>query len=92
MELLENFIREIAARDLGMPVVKLDPAQPLSESGLDSLMGIELVNRIEEGLGSRFPVEKLVGGPGIQTLARLLAESLPSQTPAAATGAHVRSA
>ena len=40
-------------------------------------MGIELVNRIEEGLALRFPVEKILRGPSILTLAKILAESLP---------------
>ena len=76
-KLLENFIREMAARVLGTSPARLDPARPLTEFGLDSLMGIELVNRIEEGLALRFPVEKILRGPSILTLAKILAESLP---------------
>ena len=76
-QLLEMFIRETAARVLGTSPANLDPARPLNELGLDSLMGIELVNRIEEGLGLPFPTEKIVGGPSIVTLARLLGESIP---------------
>jgi acyl carrier protein len=41
-------------------------------------MAIELVNRLEEGLQIRFPVEKIVGGPSIRKLAKILAESIPS--------------
>jgi len=78
LKLLETFIREMAARVLGMPVSKLDTAQPLTDFGLDSLMSIELVNRLEEGLQFRFPVEKIVGGPSILALAKILAESLPT--------------
>jgi acyl transferase domain-containing protein/acyl carrier protein len=87
LKLLETFIRETAARVLGTSASKLDPARPLSELGLDSLMGIELVNRIEEGLGRPFPTEKLMGGPSIVTLARILGESLP--TPAAGSSEAV---
>ncbi len=79
VELLEQFIRETAARVLGLPVANLDPATPLSDSGLDSLMAIELVNRLEEGLQLRFPVEKIAGGPSISKLAQILAESMPSR-------------
>ncbi len=81
INLLEQFIRETAARVLGLPAANLDPALPLSESGLDSLMAIELVNRLEEGLHLRFPVEKIVGGPSIQKLAKILDDSLPPSPP-----------
>ncbi|MCX6968771.1 MAG: SDR family NAD(P)-dependent oxidoreductase [Verrucomicrobia bacterium] len=82
INLLETFIREVAARVLGMPAAQIDPARPLNEFGLDSLLGIELVNRIEEGLELRFPVEKIMGGPSVQRLAKILAESIPATDPA----------
>jgi NADPH:quinone reductase-like Zn-dependent oxidoreductase/acyl carrier protein len=80
IKLIEEFVRETAARVLGLPTANLDPATPLSQSGLDSLMAIELVNRLEEGLQIRFPVEKIVGGPSIRKLAEILAESMPAQS------------
>lgn len=76
--LLEALIRDMASRVLGMSASKIDPAQPLGEIGLDSLMSIELVNRMEEGLHLRFPVEKMVGAPNITTLAEILADALPA--------------
>ena len=78
LKLLETFIREMAARVLGMPASKIDTTQPLLDFGLDSLMSIELVNRLEDGLQLRFPVEKILGGPSIHNLAEILAESLPA--------------
>ena len=44
-------------------------------------MSIELINRIEEGLAQRFPVEKIRGGPSIAMLAKILAGALPAQRP-----------
>jgi acyl carrier protein len=79
-KLLETFIQETAARVLGISPSKLDPARPLNELGLDSLMGIELVNRLEDGLGLPFPTEKLLGAPSIATLARILNETMPGST------------
>lgn len=76
-KLLENFVQEQAARVLGTSPAKLDPARPLNELGLDSLMGIELMNRIEDGLGLSFPTEKLMGGPSIVLLATILNETMP---------------
>jgi NADPH:quinone reductase-like Zn-dependent oxidoreductase/acyl carrier protein len=84
INLLETFIRDVAARVLGMPASQIDPTRPLNEFGLDSLLGIELVNRIEEGLELRFPVEKIMGGPSVQRLAKILAESIPAAAPAQA--------
>jgi len=86
-KLLETFIREMAARVLGTSAEKLDLSRPLNELGLDSLMGIELVNRIEEGLGRPFPTEKLMGGPSITKLAEILGESIPDAAGGASTGA-----
>jgi KDO2-lipid IV(A) lauroyltransferase len=77
-ELLEAFVRETAARVLGMPAAGIDPERPLNECGLDSLMAIELVNRIETGLGLPFPTEKIVGGPSVRTLAQILEQTLPA--------------
>jgi NADPH:quinone reductase-like Zn-dependent oxidoreductase/acyl carrier protein len=76
LALLETFIRGVGARVLGASPSGLDPARPLNELGLDSLMGIELVNRIEAELGVPFPTEKIVGGPSIRMLAAILDESL----------------
>ena len=75
-------MRDVGARVLGTSPSTLDPERPLNELGLDSLMGIELVNRIEAELGVPFPTEKIVGGPSIRMLARILAESLEDSTPA----------
>jgi acyl carrier protein len=76
---VEDFVRETASRVLGIPTSQLEPTRALSEFGLDSLMGIELVNRLEEGLKSKLPVEKIGKNPTIQTISALLAESLPER-------------
>ncbi|MFZ4682882.1 MAG: SDR family NAD(P)-dependent oxidoreductase, partial [Terrimicrobiaceae bacterium] len=81
-KLLETYIQETAARVLRLPASTLSVTQPLSDFGLDSLMSIELINRIEEGLAVRFPVERIRGGPSIVMLAKILAGALPAQRPA----------
>jgi len=80
-KLLETYIQETAARVLRLPASTLSLTRPLSDFGLDSLMSIELINRIEEGLALRFPVEKIRGGPSIATLSKILAGALPAQRP-----------
>lgn len=78
---LEAFVRETAARVLGLAPGSLDATRPLNEFGLDSLMGIELVNRLEDGFGQAFPTQKIVGGPSISLLTTLLEETLPAPQP-----------
>ena len=66
-ELLTAFVGRQAAKTLGMS----DPipvARPLRELGLDSLMSVTLVNRIEAALGIRISAAKMIRGPSIQEL------------------------
>ena len=51
------------AQVLRTPVHTLDPDQPLSELGIDSLMTVELVNRIETELGVTIPVSSVLQRP-----------------------------
>jgi len=65
--LLIAFVGQQAAKTLGMS----DPisiAQPLRELGLDSLMSVTLVNRMEAALGIRISAAKLIRGPSVEQL------------------------
>ena len=44
--LLRSYLSEQVARVLGLSASRLDVEQPLSNLGLDSLMAVELKNRI----------------------------------------------
>jgi acyl transferase domain-containing protein/acyl carrier protein len=73
---LESFLTEQIAR-----VFRFDPSQlPLDVSlnslGLDSLMGIEIKNRIEGQLGITLPMVALLQGPTIAELATRVLEQL----------------
>src|SRR5262249_43267373 len=66
-ELLIAFVGQQAAKTLGVS----DPipvSRPLRELGLDSLMSVTLVNRMEAALGIRISAAKLIRGPSIQEL------------------------
>jgi NAD(P)-dependent dehydrogenase (short-subunit alcohol dehydrogenase family)/acyl carrier protein len=71
--LLEAMIREQVARVLRIPPGKLDVDRRLDRMGIDSLMAVELKNRIEERCRVTLPLLQLVQGPTVANLtARLL--------------------
>jgi acyl carrier protein len=81
---LEGQLREQAARVLRLPAAGLDTELPLNNLGIDSLMAIELKNRIEADLGVTVPMVKFLEGPSVRDLAGFLAEKLePAVTVAA---------
>jgi acyl carrier protein len=76
------------ARVLGLAASKLDPQQPLSNLGLDSLMAVELKNRIAVDLGVKVPVVKFLQGFSVaeavtQVLDQLTAEGSSPSAPLA---------
>jgi myxalamid-type polyketide synthase MxaE and MxaD len=81
-------------------VMQLDPAQlasatPLGSLGLDSLMGLEIRNRLEASLGLTIPATLIWTYPTIAALTAHLALTLdlpPDEPPASASGASSVSA
>jgi acyl transferase domain-containing protein/surfactin synthase thioesterase subunit/acyl carrier protein len=61
------FVRQQAMNTLGL-TEPIDVTRPLSQLGLDSLMSITLVNRLETSLGVRVSTAKLIQGPSIEAL------------------------
>jgi acyl carrier protein len=69
---------------LRLPAANLDPEVPLNNLGIDSLMAIELKNRIEVDLGVTVPMVKFLEGPSVRDLAGFLADKLaPAEVMAA---------
>ena len=66
-QLLVEFVRLEAMRVLGITET-IDAARPLRELGLDSLMSVTLVNRLEAALGIKVLIVKLIQGPSIEQL------------------------
>jgi acyl carrier protein len=86
--LLQSYLSEQVARVLGLSPSKLDVQQPLSHLGLDSLMAVELKNRIAVDLKVNVPVVKFLQGFSIeqavtQVLDQLAAEAANPTTPLA---------
>ena len=63
-ELLIDFVRQEAMTTLGITET-IDAARPLGELGLDSLMSVTLVNRLETVLGIKVSTVILIQGPSI---------------------------
>jgi len=76
VEIIQTYIREQVARVLGTSAAKLDADRPLNELGLDSLMGIELKNRIEGDLALSLPTRELMDAPSINKLAKVALDLL----------------
>ena len=85
--LLIEFLRGEAARVLRIAVDRLDADAPLTGLGMDSLMGLELRNRIEAALGVTAPATLLWTYPTLAALAGHLAglfapaEAAPTSAP-----------
>jgi NADPH:quinone reductase-like Zn-dependent oxidoreductase/thioesterase domain-containing protein/SAM-dependent methyltransferase/acyl carrier protein len=80
--LVEQFIASQVAAVFGTAEERIDRSAPLTALGLDSLMVLELTNRVEREAGVRLPMASLLVGPTIAelgaTLVRLLAPTLPA--------------
>ena len=82
-QLLESFIRAELARVLGLAPAQLSLSQPLNTLGLDSIMAIEMKNRIESQTGLHLPVAALLQGPTVTELTSLIAAQLQTADSAA---------
>ena len=76
-ELVRAFLTEQVARVVGMSPSKMDPERPINEMGLDSLMMMELKNRIEKDTGASLPTVELMRGPNIIRLTQILLAQTP---------------
>ncbi len=83
-QILEEYLRKEVARVLKIAEARLDPQALLTRLGLDSLMAVELANRVEIGLGRPVPVVKLLVGASITQLAAYLQSEMAAATPAPA--------
>lgn len=76
-QLLETHIREQAVKVLGLsPSFKLDPKQGLATFGMDSLMTIELKNRLQVALGKTLSSTIVFDHPTVAALAEYLEHSV----------------
>jgi NAD(P)-dependent dehydrogenase (short-subunit alcohol dehydrogenase family)/acyl carrier protein len=69
LALLERFVQNELAKVLELEPDDLPLDQPLNTVGLDSLMALELKNRVEVALSITLPIVSLIQGPTISQLA-----------------------
>ena len=75
--LLEAYIRDLLARAMGTSPARIDSQQSLRNLGLDSLIAVEVRNRINAELGMNVPLAKFMqGDSSINALAVYAAERL----------------
>lgn len=72
LDLLNEYLRGDVAKILRIAEERLNPKVSLIRLGLDSLMAVELKNRIESEFGVRLPTAKLLQGPSMMELAEWL--------------------
>jgi aryl carrier-like protein len=80
-ELLRTYLIQQAAQVLRTAPAELDAGEALTYLGLDSLMALELRNRIDSGLQLSVPVPQLLQGASISDLQQLLLEKLKESNP-----------
>jgi acyl carrier protein len=74
--LLETHLIQEIAQVLRLPLDQIDAKTPLPTLGLDSLMALELRNRLELSLGVTLSATLIWGYPTVAALAPFLAEKL----------------
>jgi amino acid adenylation domain-containing protein len=73
---LESYLRAGLAHVLGLDAARIDLERPINFFGLDSIMAIELKNRVEKELNVNLPVAILLQGPTLTQLTAELASQL----------------
>lgn len=74
--LMMSHLQDIAARVLSLSRSKLSPEQSLSNFGLDSMMAIELKNRIDDHFRINIAIVDLLKGPSIVQLSKQISAQI----------------
>jgi acyl transferase domain-containing protein/acyl carrier protein len=75
-DLLESFLAQQVSHVLGFGNRALDTDESLFDLGIDSLMAVELKNRIEAHLSMAIPMMQLLQGPSVIDLTEIILDQL----------------
>jgi epothilone polyketide synthase D len=89
-KLIEQFLRGQIGHVLRTDPAEIDRQRPLTSLGMDSLMGLELRNRLQRALGIAFPATLLWTYPHLAALSVHLAEKLAPAADATVSAPTVR--
>jgi NAD(P)-dependent dehydrogenase (short-subunit alcohol dehydrogenase family) len=85
--IIAQAVREVVGSVLRVKPDRLRDDQPLTDLGLDSLMGVEIENSLEAAIGVALPPTSLMRARTIGQIAALLATHMGGTAPTAATAA-----
>ena len=74
--LVEGYIRDVVARAMRTSPTRIDIQQSLTSLGLDSLIAMDMRNRVQTDLGLNIPLSKLMGSGSLADLVAFVAERL----------------
>ena len=78
-QLLRDFLQQQIAAVVGSSVEALDTSVPIISLGIDSLMAVEIRNRVDKHLRLNMLVASILEGPSILQMAQTLGEQLGSE-------------
>lgn len=79
LELIESFTCEQIAKVLRVPLAAIAKDVPLNEQGVDSLMAVELIGLLEGRLSISIPANRMMNGPTVKVLARIILSLLTGE-------------
>jgi acyl transferase domain-containing protein/NADPH:quinone reductase-like Zn-dependent oxidoreductase/NAD(P)-dependent dehydrogenase (short-subunit alcohol dehydrogenase family)/acyl carrier protein len=89
--ILVDYLREQVKKVLQLdPSHSINPQQGLFELGMDSLMAVELKNRIEKGIGRSLPMVLTFDYPTVETLANYISKEVLSLETKGVPGSKTR--
>ncbi len=89
-ELVKQYVTQLISRILGIPEDRLDDERPLAELGLDSLMVVELINKLENEVDVRIPTSELMKNPAALQLTEIVMRELGIEAKASAGEGKVK--
>ena len=78
-QLVYAYILTQVSEILRMPESQLDPKQSLNALGVDSLMSMELRNRVQTDLAITFSIAQILEGPSVEQFAKLISAKISSE-------------